>query len=115
MSPVRLTAEQRLLLEQLRPICASRGMQAIPELVFAPPRKWRIDVALLEPEAMPWKGWAIEIDGGVFVHGRHSGGMGQVKDMEKLNALTEHGWWPLKFTPRQVMDGTALAQIRRCL
>jgi very-short-patch-repair endonuclease len=58
---------------------------------------------------------AIEINGGAFSRGRHVRGDGFVKDMEKLNALTELGWRILQFTPQQVMDGTALAQIVRCL
>ena len=44
---------------------------------------------------------AVEIQGGVFVHGRHSGGVGQVKDMEKLNAAAAAGWKVGQFMPSQ--------------
>jgi len=116
----KLTLEQRLLLEQLR----GAGYAALPEVRFHPQRKWRIDVAAgrawttaNDPvvSARYGKALAIEIDGGAWSRGRHVRGAGFVADMEKQNALTELGWRILRFTPQQVRDGSALAQIRRCL
>jgi hypothetical protein len=110
------TPEQALLVTQLR----GRGYAALPEVRFHPERKWRIDVALTnrldgqEPSAKPCA-IAVEINGGAFSRGRHVRGDGFIKDMEKLNALTELGWRVLQFTPQQVLSGEALAQIVRCL
>ena len=127
----KLTMEQRLLLEQLR----GKGYAALPEVRFHPERKWRIDVAvaagpvrlklttqedmarqLREGEWQPGSNAiAVEIHGGAWSRGRHVRGNGFIADMEKENALVEAGWKVLKFTPQQVLDGSALAQIERCL
>jgi hypothetical protein len=120
----KLTLEQRLLIEQLR----GKGYAALPEVRFHPERKWRIDVAAtkyqwtfdqLTPGPAPIGGgswcYAIEINGGAWSRGRHTRGAGYIRDLEKLNALTELGWRILQFTPQQVRTGEALAQIERCL
>lgn len=115
----KLTLEQRLLLEQLR----GAGYAALPEVRFHPRRKWRIDVSVCAKQVSEdyGKTWrddqplAIEIDGGAWSRGRHVRGKGFIEDMAKQNALTELGWRILRFTPQQVRDGSALAQIRRCL
>jgi hypothetical protein len=74
---------------------------------FHPVRKWRIDVAF------PAHRLAIEIDGGCYVQGRHTRGMGFIKDMEKHNMLTMMGWSLLRFTPQQVKNGEAIKTIHR--
>jgi very-short-patch-repair endonuclease len=111
----KLTLEQRLLLEQLR----GAGYAALPEVRFHPERKWRIDVAVTVAgdyhREEPDECLAIEINGGAWSRGRHTRGAGYIKDMEKLNMLTELGWRVLQFTPEQVRDGSALMQIMRCL
>ena len=58
-------------------------------------RKWRFDFAHVQRRV------AIEIDGGVWSGGRHSGGAGQIGDMEKHNAAAVLGWRVLRFTPQQ--------------
>lgn len=114
--PRALTNEQRLLIEQLRPWWDDAGgglWDVEPEYKFHDERRWRVDVALLgHYRHAPL---AIEIEGGVFSRGRHSRGVGMVADMAKYNTLTEMGWRLLRFTPQQVRDGSALAQIERCL
>lgn len=68
------------------------------ELRFAPPRKWRFDVAwpsLSRPVA-------LEIQGGLFVHGRHSRGAALEQEHEKLNAAAALGYRVLFSTPRQL-------------
>lgn len=66
-----------------------------PEHMFHPNRRWRFDFA--QPKIMV----AVEIDGGCFVHGRHSRGVGQIKDMEKMNEAQKLGWRVFHFTPQQ--------------
>lgn len=49
---------------------------------------------------------AVEIDGGIWINGGHSGGLGQIEDMEKLNHAAL-GWKVFHFTPEQCVDGCA--------
>ena len=44
----------------------------------------------------------MEIEGGVWSGGRHTRGIGFVKDMEKYNAAASLGWRVFRFTPQQV-------------
>lgn len=65
------------------------------EVKFHPDRRWRFDFA-------DWASMvAIEIEGGVFVRGRHSRGKGMIADMEKYNAATSMGWRVFRVTPGQ--------------
>lgn len=65
------------------------------EYKFHPVRKWRMDFACPELKI------CIEIDGGIFIGGRHSRPIGMLKDNEKLNTAASMGWLVLKFTPQQ--------------
>jgi very-short-patch-repair endonuclease len=56
------------------------------ELRFDPTRRWRFDYA------HPASKTAVEIEGGVFIKGRHTNGVGIQKDMEKYNKATLLGW-----------------------
>ena len=58
-------------------------------------RRWRVDYAWPEYKL------AVEIEGGVWIKGRHTSGSGFMKDMEKYNALTMFGWSLLRYTPKQ--------------
>ena len=73
----------------------------IAEHRFHPVRRWLFDFA--RPDIR----LAIEIDGGLFVGGRHSRGAGQIKDMEKGNHAVALGWQTLHFPPEQVKNGEA--------
>ena len=73
----------------------------IAEYRFHPTRKWCFDFA--RPDIR----LAVEIDGGVWIGGGHSGGQGQVDDMEKGNAAVALGWQTLRFIPAQVNHGEA--------
>ncbi len=68
----------------------------VPEFRFHPTRKWRFDFAWPEHKV------AMEIEGAVWVRGRHTRGSGFVKDMEKYNAAASLGWRVFRFTPQQV-------------
>lgn len=67
----------------------------VSEYKFHPIRKWRMDFACPELKI------CIEIDGGIFIGGRHSRPIGMLKDNEKLNTAASMGWLVLKFTPQQ--------------
>jgi hypothetical protein len=73
----------------------------IPEFRFSPPRKWRFDWA------WPDRKVAVEQEGGIWIRGRHSRGVGMLKDMEKYNRAALLGWRVFRFTPDQVESGDA--------
>ena len=76
---------------------------------FHPVRRWRFDWA------WPDKSIALEVEGGVFIQGRHSRGVGMVKDMEKYNAASALGWRILRVTPKQIANGQALDVVKAAL
>jgi hypothetical protein len=91
-------------------ICLARGLPApVAEYRFAPPRRWRFDWA------WPDQRVALEVQGGIFVAGRHSRGAGLLKEHEKMNAAAALGWRLLYTTPRQVADGTVGDILARAL
>ena len=65
------------------------------EWKFHTSRRWRFDFAIPELKI------AIEIEGGLWVQGRHNRAAGYIKDMEKYNAAGKLGWLVLRYTPQQ--------------
>jgi len=66
----------------------------IAEHKFHPEHKWRFDFAV--PTAM----LALEIEGGIWIRGRHSRGAGMIVDMAKYNTATSLGWKLIRVTPQ---------------
>ena len=62
------------------------------EYKFHPTRRWRFDFA------WPEKKVAVEIEGGVYIDGRHTRGKGYERDLEKYNAAVTDGWKVFRFT-----------------
>lgn len=83
------------------------GIPFEQEYRFHPERRWRADFIA--------SGVLVEIDGGGFVAGRHSRGMGVQNDCEKQSAAAILGYRVIRCTPRQVSDGTALHWIQQAL
>ncbi|MEI7775208.1 MAG: hypothetical protein WCK17_10585 [Verrucomicrobiota bacterium] len=81
----------------------------IPEYRFHPERKWRFDYA------WPEKMIAIEVEGGVWVGGRHTSGSGFVKDMEKYNAATCLGWRLLRVQPKDLLTKHTVEMLHSCM
>ncbi len=68
----------------------------VKEFVFHPTRKWRFDWAWPEHKI------ALEIDGGLFMNGRHSRGKGREEDYVKdFNALLL-GWRVVRVSTGQM-------------
>ena len=65
----------------------------VSEHKFHATRRWRFDYA------WPEKYLAVEIEGGTWVGGRHTRGVGYEKDCEKYNTAVSLGWRVLRFTP----------------
>lgn len=75
------------------------------EYRFDSERKWRFDFA------WPAELLAVEIEGGLWVNGRHTRPVGFENDCEKYNAAQLAGWTVLRYTPGQVRSGVASKQI----
>ena len=56
-------------------------------------RKFRFDAA------NPTDKVCVEVDGGVWIHGRHNRPIGMQKDLEKYNLAVLEGWRVLRYTP----------------
>jgi very-short-patch-repair endonuclease len=72
------------------------GYIAEREYKFHPSRRWRFDLAV------PKIKLAIEIEGGLWVMGRHTRAPGFLKDMEKYNQAAVLGWRLLRYSPQQI-------------
>ena len=91
-------------------LCGFAGLpKPEPELRFAPPRRWRFDWA------WPAQKLALEVQGGLFVAGRHSRGAALLKEHEKLNAAAALGWRVCFVTPQQVENGEAVDIVQKAL
>ena len=69
------------------------------EYPFHRKRKWRFDFAW--PELLI----AVEVEGGIWVGGRHVRGEGYEADCEKYNEAQLAGWMVLRFTPGMLKRG----------
>ena len=91
--------------------CRSHGLpEPEPEFPFCPGRRWRLDWAWPNHGKI-----AVEIQGAIFVGGRHVRGAALLKEYEKLNEAACRGWRIVFVTPQQVNDGSAFAWIERLL
>lgn len=79
------------------------------EFKFHPTRKWRFDYC------WPNSRVALEVEGAVWVHGRHTRGSGFIKDMEKYNEAGKLGWRVFRFTPQQLRKGQAQTFMKEVL
>ena len=81
----------------------------IPEFEhkFHPTRKWRFDMAFMKDKV------AVEVEGAIWVQGRHTRGSGFAKDMEKYNEATFYGWKVLRFSTNDVKSGVALKFLKK--
>lgn len=94
----------------VRALYASFGIPDFEsEYVFHPTRKWRFDIA------WPKFRLALEVEGGLFVRGRHSRGAGILKDFEKYNAATVLGWRILRTDPNGLTGSDLTETILACL
>ena len=90
-------------------IKAAKLPEPVREHVFAKPRRWRFDFA--------WPSFklAVEVEGAIFVGGRHNRALGMMADMEKYNAAALLGWKVLRVAGPHVKSGEALEWIEVAL
>jgi very-short-patch-repair endonuclease len=111
-----MSAAEILLEAQLR----QAGVPFVREFTFAKEmgRRWRADFLVDPSKAKVWgisPSILVEIDGGGFVAGRHTRGVGVEQDCEKMSAAAILGYRVIRVTPRQVEDGRALSWITAAL
>jgi len=82
---------------------------SVAEYRFHPTRRWLMD------RAWPGKKLYVEVQGGIFVRGRHSRPKGQLNDMEKMSEASIMGWRPVLVCSVEIKNGQALDRIRRAL
>jgi very-short-patch-repair endonuclease len=87
----------------------SAGIPYVAEYLFAHPRKYRFDFAILEPRI------GIEVDGATWAGGRHTTGIGFLRDITKLNLAAEFGYRVVRGTTEMAENGELLAAIMRVL
>jgi very-short-patch-repair endonuclease len=76
---------------------------------WEPPRKWAADFAWPDHKLI------LEVDGGMFIEGRHNRGTGYTNDRERDNETVCHGWRILRCTSEQVESLAALGWVERAL
>jgi len=79
------------------------------EYRFHPVRRWRADMCWPDKMVM------VEVEGGVFVRGRHNRGAGFVKDCEKYNAAAEMGYRIFRYPAPLIKSGEAIKQLESVL
>lgn len=78
------------------------------EFRFHPTRRWRADFKI-GPTLL------VEVEGGVWIRGRHSRGGGMEADMEKYAAALMLGYRVLRISPKHIDNGQALAWVQALL
>ncbi len=100
------------------------GLHFEQQFAYCPGRKFRADFAVWNPRLPRWtqvgrhlstRFALIEVVGGVWTRQAHSSIKGVLADIERLNLATKADWKMLRFTPDQVLDGTAKRLISEAL
>ena len=73
------------------------NLECVTEFKFDPVRRWRADYFI------PDLNMIIEVEGGAFIRGRHTMGVGFINDMEKYNSATLAGYRVFRVTPQNKM------------
>lgn len=89
--------------------CASYGLHPKREYVFLKDRKFRIDFYF----EYGGKKLGLEVEGGVYVGGRHTSGAGFMKDMEKYNLFTMNDIYLYRTVPNDLNSIKVIRDILR--
>jgi len=96
--PSNLEKKVELILKSLR-------VKYEREYRFHPDRKWRFDFALHGHVA-------IEVEGGLWIRGRHNRGAGMIADIEKYNTATLMSWRVYRIHAGMLKNGKAFELIK---
>lgn len=69
-------------------------------------KDWRFDFA------WPNLKLAVEVEGGLYIGGRHSRGAGYEGDLMKYQAAMRNGWTVYRCSPRMIKQGAAIDTIK---
>ena len=83
--------------------------EPVREFRFHPKRQWRADFAW--PEQMI----LLEVEGGVWIQGRHNSAPGFMKDIEKYNQAALLGYRLLRFPPEQLHSPDTIKLIKQAV
>lgn len=98
------------LADSLAEQCRRAGLPAPErEARLIPGRRWRFDCV------WPSARLAVEVEGGVWLVGRHQRPAGYLADCEKHAAALVAGWRLLRLPGDWVTDGSAVEWVRRAL
>jgi hypothetical protein len=81
----------------------------VAEHRFHPTRLWRFDYA------WPKEKLALEVEGGIWVGGRHNSPTGFFKDLEKYNAAAVLGWRIIRLTPNSIGSPISVHLVREAM
>lgn len=95
--------------EALRQILRAGFPEPEREHQFVPDRKWRFDIA------WPREKIALEVEGGIWIQGRHSTGAGMEADMEKYNRAQIEGWTVLRVSSNHIKRGEIVPMLEKLL
>jgi hypothetical protein len=87
----------------------AEGLDPVFEYRFHPTRKWRMDIAFLESKVF------VEVQGGIFIRGRHVRGASLLKEWEKLNTAAVMGWRCLCCQPRDVYRAEFVRKVKEAV
>ena len=91
-------------------MCRTFGVpEPVTEHRFHPTRRWRMDYAWPDHKV------ALEVEGGLFVGGRHNRPVGMQKDFEKYNRAAAMGWRILKCTPRTLCTSGTVEDVKEAI
>jgi len=79
------------------------------EFRFHPTRRWRADFAHLPSRTL------IEVEGGIWVRGRHTTPQGFAADAEKYLEATLDGWRVVRLVDKQIKGPTIERIIAACV
>jgi very-short-patch-repair endonuclease len=91
-------------------LCRRMGIPTpVTEYRFHPTRKWRFDYCWPEHRV------ALEVEGGIWTGGRHTRGVGFVRDMEKYNTAALMGWKVLRCQPTELRKLVVVDMIKQAI
>ena len=88
--------------------CRAEGLTPEREYIFSK-RKFRFDFAF------PDKKLAVEVEGGIWMNGRHNRASSIEMDFFKYNLATKLGWHILRYSTAMAIDGTAISDVLEML
>lgn len=85
------------------------GIKYEREYRFHPTRKWRFDFAIPEHKI------AVEVQGGIYIHGRHNRGIYLESEYEKMCQAAILGWAVMPVTSKMILDGIIIEYINEAI